>query len=202
MSDKRSGTTSTHHAWSASCGGVCVWVCERWRPRAGYDHLEHIEVAIKGMLSLCLRLGVGHQAVQDVRQSPFVQANPLTYKDQNMSLITMKYGRAVDLELPNGFEVMFKQTDLLDPALQLIDELRAAADADVAAVHAYIQTREKQALHDVPAGAAHAVAQALILCAAASESVTGLIAADVASATAILQGSATAIESCVSANGS
>jgi len=95
-----------------------------------------------------------------------------------------------------------KRPDLLDLALQLIEELRSAADADVAAVHTYIQTRAKQALHDVPARAAHAVAQALILCAAASESVTGLIAADVEAATALLQGSATAIESCVAANGS
>jgi formiminotetrahydrofolate cyclodeaminase len=89
---------------------------------------------------------------------------------------------------------------LLAPALQLIDELRSAADADIAAVHNYIQTRDPQALHDVPAHAGHCTARALALCAEASGSVTGLIAADIAAATELLQGAASAINACLTAN--
>ena len=93
-----------------------------------------------------------------------------------------------------------QRPELLEPALRLIEELRSAADADVAAVHAYIQTRSKHAMLDVPARAAHAVAEASTLCAEASQSVTGLIAADVASAGALLRGAMTAINACLSAN--
>jgi len=93
-----------------------------------------------------------------------------------------------------------KRADLIDPALALIEDLKVIADADVAAVRAYIQTRETQAMRDVPTKAAHAAAQALLLCAEASEAVTGLIAADVEAAAAILQGASTAITACVDAN--
>ena len=93
-----------------------------------------------------------------------------------------------------------QRPELLDPALFLIEELRAAADADVAAVRTYIQTRDKRAMHDVPAQAAHAVAQALALCATVTDSITGLIAADVAAASALLRGASTAIQACMTAN--
>lgn len=93
-----------------------------------------------------------------------------------------------------------KRPDLLEPALHLIEDLRAAADADVAAVRAYFQTRDQQALLTVPAQAEHLTAQALILCAEASEAVTGLISADVEAATELLHGASNAINACVSAN--
>lgn len=93
-----------------------------------------------------------------------------------------------------------KRPDLLARALPLIEDLRAAADADVAAVRAYIQTRSKQAIQEVPARAAHAVAEASILCAEAAQSVTGLIAADIAAAAALLRGAMFAITACMSAN--
>lgn len=93
-----------------------------------------------------------------------------------------------------------QRPDLLEGALRLITDLQADADADVAAVRDYIQTRSKHAIHDVPARAAHSVAEASTLCAEASESVTGLIAADVAAAAAILRGAMFAITACMSAN--
>ncbi len=94
-----------------------------------------------------------------------------------------------------------KRPELLEPALLLIEELQAAADADAAAVRAYIQTRNKQAMQDIPARAAHLMAEASTLCAEAAQSVTGLIAADVAAAAALVRGAMFAITACMSANG-
>ncbi|MEO5922430.1 MAG: hypothetical protein ABIR70_01240 [Bryobacteraceae bacterium] len=94
-----------------------------------------------------------------------------------------------------------KSPELLEPARQLIEEIRAIADADVAAVHAYIQNRDKRGLKEVPPRGAHLIAEAMKLCAEASETVTGLLAADIAAATALLNGSATAIAACIDANG-
>jgi formiminotetrahydrofolate cyclodeaminase len=90
--------------------------------------------------------------------------------------------------------------ELLDSALRLIEELRAAADADVEAVRTYIQTRNKQAMDDIPARAAHAAAEASALCAEAGKSVTGLIAADIGAASALLRGATIAINTCITAN--
>jgi hypothetical protein len=94
-----------------------------------------------------------------------------------------------------------KHENLIPPALGLIEELQATADADIAAVRNYIQTRDSRPLKEVPQKAEHLVAQALILCAAVSDSITGLIAADVAAATALLEGASNAIAACVAANG-
>lgn len=93
-----------------------------------------------------------------------------------------------------------KRQDLLPEALELIGELRAAADADVAGVRAYIQTRDTRALHEVPTRAAHLMAKGLTLCASAAEAVDGLIAADIAAATALLQGAESAVQACIAAN--
>jgi hypothetical protein len=92
------------------------------------------------------------------------------------------------------------RADLLGPAQELINELRETADADVAAVQAYIQNRDGSGMQTVPARAAHAVAQALNLCVEAEPSVTGLIAADVRAAAALLDGAANAIAACIGAN--
>lgn len=93
-----------------------------------------------------------------------------------------------------------QRPELLEGALRLITDLQADADADVAAVRDYIQTRNKQAMRDVPARAAHSVAEASALCAEAAQSVTGLIAADVAAAAALLRGAMFALTACISAN--
>lgn len=93
-----------------------------------------------------------------------------------------------------------QRADLVPRALALVEELRNAADADVAAVHAYIQTREMGALRAVPEIAAHRVAEASALCAEAALSVTGLIAADLAAASGLLRGAILAIQSCAAAN--
>ena len=93
-----------------------------------------------------------------------------------------------------------KHETLLPMALDLIGELRATADADIAAVRGYIQTRDSKPLKETPKKAEHLVAQGLILCAAV-EDITGLIAADVAAATALLEGASNAIAACVAANG-
>jgi formiminotetrahydrofolate cyclodeaminase len=93
-----------------------------------------------------------------------------------------------------------KRADLLEPAERLVEELRAIADADVAAVHAYIQRRETKGLHEVPKNAANTVAAALHLATEAKGAVTGLIAADVLASIALLQGASNAISACVAAN--
>lgn len=103
--------------------------------------------------------------------------------------------------LMKALRITGQRADLLGPAQELVDELRAAADADVEAVKNYIQNRDKSGLLTVPARAAHAVSQALALCVEAEPSVTGLIAADVRAAAAILDGAASAIDACICANG-
>ena len=47
--------------------------------------------------------------------------------------------------------------DLLRSAQELIEELRAVADADIAAIRAYLQHRDTKGLNEVPARAQHAV---------------------------------------------
>jgi formiminotetrahydrofolate cyclodeaminase len=93
-----------------------------------------------------------------------------------------------------------KCPELLEPARQLVEEIRATADADVAAIHIYIQTRDKAGLKEVPPRASHAISQAMNLCAEASAFVTGLLAADIAAATALLNGCAAAVTACIDAN--
>ncbi len=93
-----------------------------------------------------------------------------------------------------------KCPELLEPALGLIEELRDAADADAEAVRNYIQTRDKQAMLDVPLRAAHATAQASALCSQAANTVTGLISADVGAAGALLRGAMVAVTTCMTAN--
>jgi formiminotetrahydrofolate cyclodeaminase len=94
-----------------------------------------------------------------------------------------------------------QRPDLLDPALRLMEELRAAADADVAAVRTYIQTRDKQAMQEVPRRGTKSVVLALNLSYQISEAVTGLIAADISTATALLHGANSGIQACLAANG-
>jgi formiminotetrahydrofolate cyclodeaminase len=88
----------------------------------------------------------------------------------------------------------------LPPAEHLIAELRAIADADVNAVYAYIQTRNATGLREVPERALRAARQAVDLCAQTAPHITGLISADVAAASALLEGSIKAIEACIAAN--
>ena len=93
-----------------------------------------------------------------------------------------------------------RRDDLLPLAENLVEELRAVADADVDAVYAYIQTRNSIGLHEVPARALRAARQAVDLCVQAAPHITGLIAADVVAARALVQGSVSAIEACIAAN--
>ncbi|MFM2125071.1 MAG: Formiminotransferase-cyclodeaminase [Acidobacteriota bacterium] len=90
--------------------------------------------------------------------------------------------------------------DLLRSSQELIEELRDVADADIAAIRTYLQHRDTRGLNEVPARAQHAVAQALALCVEAEPEVTGLIAADVRAAAALLDGAANAIAACIAAN--
>ena len=136
------------------------------------------------------------QAPLDRFQSEVAAAQPAP-AGVAVACVTATLGLSLLLKV---LRITRKRDDLLDPASRLIEELRTAADADVAAVRAFMETRDKQSLHDVPARAAHSIAQALTLCAAASESTSGLISADVAAATALLEGAATAVNACVSAN--
>lgn len=93
-----------------------------------------------------------------------------------------------------------QRSDLLPRAERKTEELRAIADADVDAVYAYIQTRNASGLREVPARALSATRRAIDLCDQSAPSISGLIAADVAAAKAILQGALSAIEACITAN--
>lgn len=90
--------------------------------------------------------------------------------------------------------------EVLEAALSLSGELQAAADADIAAVRAYIETRETQGLTESPREVARAILRAQELCTQAAPAVTGLIAADIAAARALLDGAAAAVDACIQAN--
>ncbi len=93
-----------------------------------------------------------------------------------------------------------KCPELIDPALKLTGELRDVADADVEAVSLYIEKRESRGLQEVPRRALLLVDEAAKLCGEATPHITGLIAADVMAAKALLGGSAAAIRVCIAAN--
>ena len=90
--------------------------------------------------------------------------------------------------------------DLVPLAERLIQEMRGAADADAEALRAYIQTHDAADLREVPADAFHLMQEALGLCAQAAPLITGLFAADVKVATALVQGARDSIEACIAAN--
>jgi formiminotetrahydrofolate cyclodeaminase len=90
--------------------------------------------------------------------------------------------------------------ELLAAALELIAELRAGADADIAAVQEFIDTRNQGPLRESPKRVAQAVARARQLCAQAAPELSGRIAADVTAAQALLEGAAAAVEACIAAN--
>jgi formiminotetrahydrofolate cyclodeaminase len=89
-----------------------------------------------------------------------------------------------------------KRPELLLPVDRVIADLRTTADADCAAIETYMQTRDRTALSEVPRKAAALIAEGSELCAGAAESVTGLIAADLAGAAALLDGAARAVAAC------
>lgn len=93
-----------------------------------------------------------------------------------------------------------KCPELVEPAEKLVIELRDLADADVEAVSAYIERRDKTGLKEVPERALQVVAKATDLCAKATPHVTGLIAGDLMAAKALLGGSAAAIRVCIAVN--
>lgn len=93
-----------------------------------------------------------------------------------------------------------QRQELNQRAEGLINELRLVADADVEAVWAYIQTRSAAGLREVPTRGLRAARQALDLCAQTEPHISGLIAADVRAAGALLRGSIEAIEACIAAN--
>lgn len=93
-----------------------------------------------------------------------------------------------------------KCSELIEPLLKLVIELREVSDADVDAVSAYIERRETRGLKEVPERALQLVEQAADLTRQAVPHITGLIAADVKAATALLGGSAAAIRVCIAAN--
>jgi len=90
--------------------------------------------------------------------------------------------------------------ELVPIADKLIEELRRAADADAEALRAYVETHDPLELREVPAEAFHLAQEAYGLCKQAAPLITGLFAADVKVATALIQGSRDAIEACISAN--
>ena len=90
--------------------------------------------------------------------------------------------------------------DLVPDAERLILELRAAADADAEALQTYIQTHDSTGIREVPAEALRLVQEAYALCEQAAPLFTGLFAADVTVAAALVQGAREAIGACIVAN--
>ena len=82
-------------------------------------------------------------------------------------------------------------------ALQVAADLRAAADADCAAVSASLRSPEAIA---VPRRALRLVNRAIELCDESAPAITGLLAADLAAGRELLTGAARAISVCLDAN--
>lgn len=93
-----------------------------------------------------------------------------------------------------------QRQELHQRAEGLVRELQLVADADVDAVWEYIQTRNAAGLREVPARGLRAAREALDLCTQTEPHISGLIAADVRAAAALLRGAVEAIELCIAAN--
>jgi formiminotetrahydrofolate cyclodeaminase len=95
------------------------------------------------------------------------------------------------------------QDELLNAARKESACLRGAADDDIGAVMAYMQTRDAAALRqaiEAPMRAARATVAGLELCAKASGAVKPALTADLAAAQALLAGALPAILICIDAN--
>lgn len=90
-----------------------------------------------------------------------------------------------------------QRPDLLSAARKIAAELRAAADADCAAIRTSLRSPEAM---QIPLGAARAVIRALDLCAEAEPLVSGLLGADLRAGRELLIGAARAILACAEAN--
>jgi hypothetical protein len=75
---------------------------------ADYDHMDHIEVALKGLHLMCRKFGVGLDDVPDVRKQTAIA--PLgDFREANIHLIDSTFAR-LNLggsTLPKGFERMY-----------------------------------------------------------------------------------------------
>jgi len=95
------------------------------------------------------------------------------------------------------------QDELLNAARRERAQLRGAADDDIGAVMAYMQTRDAAALRqaiEAPLRAARATVAGLEFCGKASKTVKSSLAADLAAAQALLSGALRAILICIDAN--
>jgi formiminotetrahydrofolate cyclodeaminase len=95
------------------------------------------------------------------------------------------------------------QGELADAARLQRAHLRGAADDDIGAVMAYMQSRDAAALRqaiEAPLRAARATAAGLELCAKASGTVKSSLTADLGAAQALLAGALRAILICIDAN--
>jgi formiminotetrahydrofolate cyclodeaminase len=93
--------------------------------------------------------------------------------------------------------------ELLEAARREASHLRGAADDDIGAVMAYMQSRDAAALRqaiEAPLRAARATVAGLELCAKASGAVKPALAADLGAAQALLAGALRAILICIDAN--
>jgi formiminotetrahydrofolate cyclodeaminase len=94
-------------------------------------------------------------------------------------------------------EIRGVRPDLRQAAREVAARLRAAADADCAAIRASLRSQDAI---DVPLRAARAVLEGLDLCTQAAPSISGLLAADLRAGRELLLGSARAILTCIDAN--
>jgi formiminotetrahydrofolate cyclodeaminase len=105
--------------------------------------------------------------------------------------------------LIKGLAITGGQDELLNAARLSASHLRGAADDDIGAVMAYMQTRDAAALRqaiEAPMRTARAAVAGLELCAKASGKVKPALAADLAAAQALLTGALRAILICIDAN--
>jgi formiminotetrahydrofolate cyclodeaminase len=105
--------------------------------------------------------------------------------------------------LIKGLAITGGQDELLNAARLKAAHLRGAADDDIGAVMAYMQTRDAAALRqaiEAPMRTARAAVAGLELCAKASGKVKPALAADLAAAQALLTGALRAILFCIDAN--
>jgi formiminotetrahydrofolate cyclodeaminase len=96
-----------------------------------------------------------------------------------------------------------RRADLAERARRIETGLRAAADEDAAIVQRLIGERDPAAMREaieIPIRAARLAAEALEACRDAAPELSGHLAADLAAAAALLEGSARGILACVEAN--
>ena len=98
--------------------GMDPYLLPRYTKKArsqDYDHMEHIEVALRALQAMCIKFGLAMEEVVDIRKQTAIA--PLsTFRDSNIHLLSSTFAR---LNLggalyPDGFEPMLSQADFIE----------------------------------------------------------------------------------------